>query len=67
MLNLLWIVFVGITKMPMTPDEVEAIKVIWEIREGYHKYGKTYKALTSALTLLQDYQKLRENCVDKAE
>jgi len=44
----------------MTPDEVEAIKVIEEIREGYHKYGKTYKALTSALTLIQDYQKLRE-------
>lgn len=28
--------------MPMTPDEVEALKVIEEIREGYHKYGKTY-------------------------
>ena len=44
----------------MTPDEVEAIKTIEEMREGYHKYGKTYKALTSAITQIQDYQKLRE-------
>jgi hypothetical protein len=50
----------------MTPDEVEAIKVIEEMREGYHKYGKTYKALTSVLTLIQDYQKLR-GLIDKAQ
>jgi superfamily II RNA helicase len=55
-------------KMPMTPDEVvknlemfkEQIERASESRKVNGEYEETYQALQSAISLLQDYQKLRE-------
>ena len=55
--------------MTMTPDEV--VKVLREEKgyadEGYHGTPRTAEALKLAISLIQDYQKLRGNCVDKTE
>jgi len=63
-------------KMPMTPDEVvsECMDYLEKLKDNItdgvgREKTLTYahKQLKIAISLIQDYQKLRENCVDKAE
>jgi hypothetical protein len=55
--------------MPMTPDEVvsnlEELNCILADKQWVTE--KQHESVESAISLIQDYQKLRENCVDKAE